>query len=217
MGRSFVQSLRTELESKNLIALGIVLIALYALIDTTWTTLAGILIAVAGLAVLEAGLSSVDAPQYVSGIILGGVVATVAGTVAVLESSWLLAAIAIVGGWLCLDSRYDRRHGIDRSEPIEDPLDGLTFRESMQSMSDAREIVETLRESPVALTPAQVADRTAFSSDEVEHLLETLDDGPIEQVDDRRYTVDESEMGASSAARDAIRRLVRPFTVLTGR
>lgn len=214
MGESFGRALRTELESENPIAFAVVLAAIYAFTDS-WAVVVTIPTVLLGLAAFRALLTTLDAPEYVSGVVVGGAVAAVCAVVAALEFSWLYVVLAAGGGWLCLDSLYDRRHGIDRSEPVEDPMAELSFRESMETMSEMREIVETLRESPVALTPHQIADRTAYSTAVVEERLALLDDGsPVERVADDRYTVDESQMGASSLVRDAVRRFVRPFSVL---
>ncbi len=217
MDQSFLRTLRSELEPENPLALAVVLVGLALLFDASWTVLATIPAALLALAFLRAGLSTADAPEYASGLVIGTVVAAGAGALAVLESSWALAIVAAVGLWLVLDSLYDRRHGIERSASTsaEDPLADSSFREGMAFVSDAQVIVETLRESPTALTPAQIADRAALSSDAVERVLADLDSGsPIERASDDRYTVDESKMGASGLARDAVRRLCRPFSVL---
>ena len=88
------------------------------------------------------------------------------------------------------------------------------MREAMRFTSDAGTMLEVLRDSPVALTPAQIADRTELSRGEVEPILEGLEDGDVVERTDDRYTVDERRLGPSSVVRHAIRRLCRPFSVL---
>ncbi|WP_049925528.1 hypothetical protein [Halopiger goleimassiliensis] len=216
MGESFVTALRSEVASRGPLVLAVVLALLYFVFDVAPASLAIIAGTLFGLAVLEAARTSLGAPQYVSGLVVGASVAVgSAVTVVAVEFSWLLVAFAVAGGWLFLDALYDRRHGIDRSEPPADPMADYSVRESVAVMSDGRLLVAELRESPTPLSTAQLADRTAFSRDEVESILADLGDAdPIERVGDDRYTVDEREMGASSLLRDAARRLLRPFSVL---
>ncbi|WP_440769717.1 hypothetical protein [Natronorubrum sp. DTA28] len=218
MTESFAQSLRSELSFENPIAFAVVLALLFVVTDATLTTIAAIPITLVGLAVLRAGLTSAGAPRYASGIVVGAIVAAVCGAAAVLEGSVALGLLALAGGWLCLDSLYDRRHGIERPRRTDDPIADYTMREGMQYVTDARVVVEELRESPVALTPAQVADRTSFSDAEVESMLTDLEDeSVIERVGADRYTVDERKMGLNGLVRDTLYRFCRPFSVLVPR
>lgn len=218
MAQSFVQTLRTELGFENPIAFALVLASLFFATDVAWTTVAAIPVTLIGLAALRAGLTSIGAPQYTSGIVVGSVVSVVCGVAAVVDGSWALGLLALAGGWLCLDSLYDRRHGIERPRRTDDPMDDYSMREGMQFMADAGVIVEALRESPVSLTPVQIGDRTTLSVEEVESVLEDLDDDSvIEHVGTDRYTVDERKLGVSGLARDAVSRLVRPLSALVPR
>ncbi|NUB91213.1 hypothetical protein HTZ84_12290 [Haloterrigena sp. SYSU A558-1] len=168
-----------------------------------------------GVPFLTALIDTLEAPDYLSGVLIGGGVGVGSAIAAVNWFSWVFVALSAVGWWLCLDSLYDRRHGIDRSGPPEDPMDDRSFRENVRVVSDTGAIGRVLRESSVALSPAAIAARSEFSVDEVERLLEEFgDDVPIERVGDDRYTVNEAKMGVSGLMRDAIRRLCRPFSVL---
>ncbi|QRV16086.1 hypothetical protein JMJ58_04100 [Haloterrigena salifodinae] len=214
MTHPFVRTLRTELEPRNPISFAVALAAVYLLTES-WLTVAAFPAAIVGLAVFRAILATLEAPDYLSGVLIGGGAGVGSAIAAVNWFSWMFVALSAVGWWLCLDSLYDRRHGINRSGPLEDPMDDRSFRENVRVVSDTGAIGRVLRESSVALSPAAIAARSEFSVDEVERLLEEFgDDVPIERVGDDRYTVNEAKMGVSGLVRDAIRRLCRPFSVL---
>ena len=211
-----VRTLRSELEDEDPVRVSVVLVAIALLTDSRGIVLGGLL-AILGLAVLRTILAVLDAPAYASGILIGGGGGVGSAVAAVVSLSWLYVALAVVGCWLCLDSLYDRRHGIDRSssEPADpDPLADASMREAMRFTSDAGTVLEVLRDSPVALTPAQIADRTELSRENVKTILEGLEDGDVVERTDDRYTVDERQLGPSSVVCDAIRRLCRPVSVL---
>ncbi|QSW98114.1 hypothetical protein [Haloterrigena alkaliphila] len=158
MTHSFVRTLRTELEPQNPVSFAVALAVVYLLTES-WLAFAAIPAVIVGLAVLRAVLATLEAPDYLSGVLIGGGVGLGAAIAAVGWFSWLFVAFSAVGWWLCLDSLYDRRHGIDRAGPSEDPMADHSFRESMRVVSDTGAIGRVLRESPVALSPAEIAGR----------------------------------------------------------
>lgn len=217
MAQPFREALEDEMDRSELVGVGVVLVVFVVIADLRWTTAAGMGGVIVGLVALRGACSSMGYPQSVVGIVVGSVGGLIMGYLTLTDFSWVAAVLTVVALWLCLDSLYDLRHGIERPTNDPDKPEDISMCEGMQLVSETQTIVTTLRESPVALTPTQIADRTHLSLDDVETVLEEVGDGSMfDRVDDR-YTINERNMGPTSLLRDGLHRVLRPLTFLTPR
>lgn len=165
----------------------------------------------AGLVALDALRAGCDAwgyPDAAAGAVLGAVGGLVFAALAISDGAVVFGLLAAVAAWLCLDSLYDLRLGVDRSS---EPDDDISEDEYYLVSAHGWAVLRELREADRPLSRAELQDRTGLPDEDFDRVLETVgDSGPIERVG-TGYALDESETGTAAIVRMVGGRLLRPL------
>ncbi|MDG5761598.1 hypothetical protein QA600_19915 [Natronococcus sp. A-GB1] len=205
---SFRAALGDELDPMGTAGVTAVVAVFAVLGDLSTGSVVAIPAGLVALAALRAVCTVRGYPDAAAGAVLGAVGGVVFAFLAIDDGSVVLAVLAAVAAWLCLDSLYDLRLGIDRSsEPDEDISEAEYYLVSAHGWAILRE----LREADRPLSRAELQDRTGLPDDDFERVLETVgESGPIERVG-TGYALDESETGVGAVVRLVGARLLRPL------
>ncbi|AGB36973.1 inorganic phosphate transporter [Natronococcus occultus] len=212
---SFRAAMGDELDPGAILGVTAVLAVFAVLADLSAGTVIAIPAGLVGIAALRAVCTARGYPDAIAGAVLGAVGVLVFASLAIGDGAVVFGVLAAVAAWLCLDSLYDLRLGIDRSsEPDEDISEAEYYLVSAHGWAVLRE----LREADRPLSRAELQDRTGLPNEDFERVLETVgDSGPIERVG-TGYVLDESETGTTAMTRSVVRavggRLLRPLRLL---
>jgi hypothetical protein len=205
---SFRAAMDDELDPKAIAGITAVLAVLYVLADFSAGSVIAIPAGLVALAVLRAVCTARDYPDAAAGAVLGAVGGLVFAALAIGDGSVVLGVLAVVAAWLCLDSLYDLRLGVDRSS---EPDDDISEEEYYLVSAHGWAVLRALREADGPLSRAELQDRTGLPDEDFERVLETVgDSGPIERVG-TGYALDESETGTAAIVRMIGSRLLRPL------
>ncbi len=208
---SFRAAMGDELDPVTIVGVTAVLAAFAVLTDLS----AGSVIAIAaGLVALDAHRAGCDAwgyPDAAAGVVLGAVGGLVFAVLAIGDGSVVFGLLAAVAAWLCLDSLYDLRLGVDRSSEHDSDI---SEEEYYLVSAHGWAVLRELREADGPLSRAELQDQTGLPDEDFERVLETVgDSGPIERVG-TGYALDESETGTAAIVRVVGSRLLRPLRLL---
>jgi hypothetical protein len=188
----FRAAFRDELDVGTVVGVTVVLLALSGFADLSTLTVVGVPAVLVGVAALRAVCTARDYPDAAAGAVLGAVGGLVFASLAIGDGSVVFGVLAAVAAWLCLDSLYDLRHGVDRSD---EPDDELSENEYYLASAHGWAVVSELREADRPLSRSELQDRTGLPDEDFERVLKTAgENGPIERVG-TGYVLDESEMG----------------------
>jgi hypothetical protein len=212
---SFRSAFRDELDARTLAGVTGVFVVFHLLADLSTLAVVGAPAALVAVAALTAYCVSRGHPETVASVVICASGALVLGSVALTTTSWLPGALAAIAAWVCLDSLYDLRRGVDRSDG---PDDDISEDEYYLASAHGWTAISELREADRPLSRSELQDRTGLPDEDFERVLETVgESGPIERVG-TGYAIDEREMGTAAAvrsvARGTVSRLIRPFRLL---
>ncbi|WP_152424947.1 hypothetical protein [Natronococcus jeotgali] len=212
---SFRAAIGDELDPKAVVGVTAVLAVFAVMTDFSAGSVIAIPAGLVALDALRAVCTARDYPDAAAGVVLGAVGGLVFASLAIGDGAVVYGVLAAVAAWLCLDSLYDLRHGIDRSS---DPDDDLSEDEYYLVSAHGWAVLRELREAGRPLSRGELQDRTGLPDEDFERVVETVGDtGPLERVG-TGYVLDESETGTAamirSIARAVGRRLRRPLGLL---
>lgn len=162
---SFRAAFRDELDVGTVVGVTAVLLAFYAFAEFSTLAVVGAPAVLVGIAALNACRTSRGYPDAVTGVVIGASGGLVLGYLAVTTESWLLGAFAAAASWVCLDSLYDFRHGIDRSAT---PEEDLSEDEYYLASAHGWAVVSELREADRPLSRSELKGRTGLPDEDFE-------------------------------------------------
>lgn len=195
------------------------LVAIFVLyvfiLDVSWI----VLVMLAGLGVLLFlnGVPAIDGRYVKAGIgslvlfesiVMGYLVGTTRNG----PVGGILLLMALIGGWIVLDARYDFRHDM-KPAPQSSPQEDISAAEGMLLMNHAHLITEELKNGP--RTVPELADACDMTESRVRNALDMAKQAGTIHQRGERYILDESQQSRIGAiqkiAMDLIRRIARPL------
>lgn len=194
------------------------LVAIFVLyvfiLDVSWIVL--VMLAGIGVLLFLNGVPGIDGRYVKAGI--GGLVlleSIVMGYLVVTGRNGPVGGIlllALIGGWIVLDARYDFRHGTKSASQIS-PQEDISAAEGMLLMNHAHLITEELKNGP--RTVPELADACDMTESRVRNALDMAKQAGTIHQRGERYILDESQQSRIGAiqkiAMDLIRRIARPL------
>ncbi|WP_293030095.1 hypothetical protein [Natronococcus sp.] len=208
---SFRAAMGDELDPVTIVGVTAVLAAFAVLTDLSAGSVIAIAAGLVALDALRAGCDAWGYPDAAAGVVLGAVGGLVFAVLAIGDGSVVFGLLAAVAAWLCLDSLYDLRLGVDRSSEHDSDI---SEEEYYLVSAHGWAVLRELREADGPLSRAELQDQTGLPDEDFERVLETVgDSGPIERVG-TGYALDESETGTAAIVRVVGSRLLRPLRLL---
>lgn len=208
----FLEALREEVDPEATLGIVVVLGMVVVFTDVSWSIFIAAGVAFGATTVISASevLPGIKGRALSAALFAFGTLWGLWLTLA--ESSYIMVGFTVVVGWFALDALYDTVHGIERTEPQQSEIDGMSYGEANRVMYRAGQVQQTLRKSSTSLSVSELAARTELSEKEVREVLSVLDEAEAVLEHRERYELNEDQPGL---IRSALGRFVRPFSLFT--